>query len=217
MTKIEPAQTESATAPTAPNEGIDGAVPGARRQRADARRNAERVLEAARAVFAEQGPDASLEEIARRAGVGIGTLYRHFPTREVLIETVFRDRIDASRARAEQLLESDAPGDALAAWLREQLLQASECQGLGASAMIMMLDDEAGRPSVCEEMREASAKLLARAQESGDVRADADIDDLVRLVSAIGLATEDAPDRAAQADRMLALVLDGARASPPAG
>ena len=90
--------------------------------------------------------------------------------------------------------------------------------GSGASAMIMMLDDasRARRPPARRCARR-SAKLLARAQESGDVRADADIDDLVRLVSAIGLATEDAPDRAAQADRMFALVIDGVRASPPVG
>ncbi|MDQ1534062.1 MAG: hypothetical protein QOF28_1823, partial [Actinomycetota bacterium] len=108
------------------------------------------------------------------------------------------------------LLESPEPGDALALWLREQMDQSSACRGLAAEAMIMMLDDEGGR--ACEPLRAAGAKLLARAQQAGRARAAADIDDLLRLVNAIGLATEDAPDREAQADRLFALMMDGVRA-----
>jgi AcrR family transcriptional regulator len=181
----------------------------ARRPRADAQRNAAGVLAAAQEVFAECGSDASLEAIARRAGVGIGTLYRHFPTREALVEAAFRQTIDAASARAAELWESEEPGVALAVWLREQLTQSSACRGLAAEAMIMMLDEREGRP--CDAMRAAGAKLLARAQEAGSARADTDIDDLVRLVNAIGFATEDAPDREAQADRLFALMMDGVR------
>jgi AcrR family transcriptional regulator len=181
-----------------------------RRPRADAQRNAARLLAAAREEFAEQGSDACLETIATRAGVGIGTLYRHFPNRDALLEAVFRDTVDTARARAEALLESPEPGDALALWLREQMDQSSACRGLAAEAMIMMLDDEGGR--ACEPLRAAGAKLLARAQQAGRARAAADIDDLLRLVNAIGLATEDAPDREAQADRLFALMMDGVRA-----
>jgi AcrR family transcriptional regulator len=182
-----------------------------RPQRADARRNAERVLVAAHEVFDEQGSDASLEEIARRAGVGIGTLYRHFPTRDVLVQTVMQEELDALEARAAALLASDDPGEALAVWLREHLAAASVCRGLGASAMIKMLDHE-GAALPCESMRRAGAALVARAQEAGVVRADVDIDDLMRLVNAIGLATEDAPNGPAQAEHLLAVVIDGIRA-----
>ena len=190
------------------------AVPGAtaaRPQRADARRNAERVLVAAHEVFDEHGADASLEEIARRAGVGIGTLYRHFPTRDVLVQTVMQEELDALEGRAAELLASDDPAEALATWLREQLAAASVCRGLGASAMIKMLDHE-GDALPCEAMRSAGAALVARAREAGVIRSDVDIDDLIRLVNAIGLATEDAPNGSAQAEHLLAVVIDGVRA-----
>jgi AcrR family transcriptional regulator len=182
-----------------------------RPQRADARRNAERVLVAAHEVFDEQGADASLEEIARRAGVGIGTLYRHFPTRDVLVQTVMQEELDALEARAAELLAADDPADALATWLREHLAAAAVCRGLGASAMIKMLDHESDALP-CESMRRAGAELVARAQEAGVVRSDVDIDDLMRLVNAIGLATEDAPGGPAQAEHLLAVVIAGIRA-----
>jgi AcrR family transcriptional regulator len=186
-----------------------------RRIRADARRNAARVLEAAREVFAEMGSDASLEEIARRAGVGIGTLYRHFPTRGALVEAVFRDMVDASSSRGEQLLTADDPTDALVCFLREQMRQSSTCRGLAAEAMIMMLDEQGcGASNACDALHEIGAKLLRRAQESGGVRADTEIDDLLRLVNAIGLATEDAPDRERQSDRLFALIMQGLKPAP---
>jgi AcrR family transcriptional regulator len=183
-----------------------------RRPRADALRNAARVLEAARTVFAEHGSEASLEEIARRAGVGIGTLYRHFPTRDALVEAVFRDTLDAATSRGEQLLASDDPAGALATWLREQMRQSSACRGLAAEAMIMMLDDQGcGASNACDALHGIGDKLLRRAQQSGGVRADTEIDDLLRLVNAIGLATEDAPDREGQSDRLFDLMMQGLR------
>jgi AcrR family transcriptional regulator len=187
----------------------------ARRQRADAQRNAERLLDAARAVFAEHGPEASLEEVARRAEVGIGTLYRHYSTRQALLEAVFRDDVESARARAQELLQSDDPLDALITWLHDQLGQARLCRGLGASVMITMLDEQPELPTPCDAMRESGAALLARAQESGQLRGDATIDDLLRLASAIVMVTEDAPDGTAQAERMFALMMDGMRATPP--
>ena len=90
-----------------------------RPMRADAQRNYTRLLDAASAAFLEHGADdVSLEEIARRAGVGIGTLYRHFPTRQALLEAVYRDQVELLSARAEELLKAESPGDALADWLR---------------------------------------------------------------------------------------------------
>ena len=181
----------------------------ARRPRADAVRNRARILETARSVFAARGADASLEEIARGAGVGIGTLYRHFPTREDLVEAVFHDQVDALQVLAEELLESDAPGEALALWLRAQLDQAPTCRGLAAEAMLAMLADR-DEPSACESMRRAGAALLARAQAAGDVREGVDIDDLVRMVQAIGLAAEESADPDT-ANRLFDFMLDGVR------
>jgi AcrR family transcriptional regulator len=182
----------------------------ARRPRADAVRNRARIIETARELFAARGADASLEEIARSAGVGIGTLYRHFPTRDDLVEAVFRDRIDELEALAEELLTSDAPGEALTIWLRAQLEQAATCRGLAAEAMLSMLahDDE---PSACEAMRRAGAALLARAQAAGEVRDGVDIEDLVRMVQAVILAAEESDDPGT-AERLFGFVLDGVRA-----
>ena len=182
----------------------------ARRPRADAVRNRARIVETAREVFAVRGADASLEEIARGAGVGIGTLYRHFPTRDDLVEAVFHDRIDELEALAEELLTSETPGEALATWLHAQLDQAATCRGLAAEAMLTMLA-HGDAPSPCESMRQAGAALLARAQAAGEVREGVDIDDLVRMVQAVTLAAEESDDPGT-AERLFGFVLDGVRA-----
>ena len=151
-----------------------------------------------------------MDEIARTVGVGIGTLYRHFPTREALVEAVFRDGVEQLQAQADELLASDVPGDALAQWLHAQLVHAATCRGLAAEAMLAMLDANDGEPSVCEAMRHSGAALLARAQASGDVREGVDIDDLVRMVQAIRLAADDSNDPDT-AERLFAFMLDGVR------
>ncbi len=151
-----------------------------------------------------------MEEIARGAGVGIGTLYRHFPTRDDLVEAVFHDRIDELQALAEELLASDVPGEALAVWLHAQLEQAATCRGLAAEAMLTMLADR-DEPSACESMRRAGAALLARAQAAGQMRDGVDIDDLVRMVQAVTLAAEESDDPDT-AERLFGFVLDGIRA-----
>ena len=185
-----------------------------RRPRADAVRNRARLLEVATAVFEEQGPDASLEEIARTAGVGIGTLYRHFPTRESLLEAVFAERIETVTALGDELLEAPDAFDALTRWLRAHLTNASACQGLVGSVVIDLLDDhllgEDHEPP-CAQMREVGAQLLKRAQDEGTARPDAHADDLVRLVNALVSATDDADDRAALTDRLFTLMVDGLR------
>jgi AcrR family transcriptional regulator len=194
------------------------ATPAPRRQRSDAVRNRERVLCAARTALAEHGPDASLEEIARGAGVGIGTLYRHFPTRAALLEAVFRDSVDVLCARGEELLAEECADQALASWLRAQLDHATSYRSLAASVMITMLDDPGGGPTTCEMMRGTGHQLLTRAQAVGAIRRDVDIDDVLRLVNAVALASEEADedaDRRARADRLFGLVLDGLRAGAP--
>src|SRR5215216_6625186 len=105
--------------------------------RADARRNRDRLIAAAREAFAERGAEASLDDIARRAGVGPGTLYRHFPTRLTLIEAVYRDGVEALCAEARDLMSSPSPGEALATWLRSVLSYAGEKRGLATALMTM--------------------------------------------------------------------------------
>jgi AcrR family transcriptional regulator len=185
-----------------------------RRERADARRNRERVLAAARAVFATAGPDASLEEIARRAEVGIGTLYRHFPTRQALLEAVFSDSVTELCGQADDLLDGATPYDALRTWLRAQLAHATTYGSLAASTMLTSLAHDDGTTS-CEAMRRSAELLLRRAQDAGEVRADIDTDDVMRLVGAIALAADDSPDGTERADRLFTLMMDGLRAPSP--
>jgi AcrR family transcriptional regulator len=184
-------------------------APAARGQRSDARRNRARVLTAARQAFAEQGPDASLEGIARSAGVGIGTLYRHFPNRQALVEGVFEDGMQQRCAAARDLLAAPDPYGAFERWLSCELDNAATYGALAAWLMLERLDDPCERQSSCELVRSAGEALLVRAQEAGEVRDDVDIDDILRLVSAIALGTEDAPDRAG---RLFRLTMDGLRA-----
>ena len=198
---------------------VDGSScwPDTRRpMRADARRNYDRLLSAALAAFAEHGADdASLEEIARRAGVGIGTLYRHFPTRQALLEAVYRDQVEALRARADELRESDSPADALAAWLRALVAFSSTKHSL-TTALLETLGKDSDLLSACSMVICGAADtLLTRAQQAGVVRADADPLDVIRLVHAVNIATQRGPTDPGQTDRLLGLILDGLRPQPP--
>jgi AcrR family transcriptional regulator len=186
--------------------------------RADAQRNYQRLLSAANAVFIERGADdVSLEEIARRAGVGIGTLYRHFPNRQALLEAVYRDQVEALSARADELLDSDAAGDALEAWLRA-LLAFSRTKHSMMSALLATIGKDSELVSSCSiAIVDAAGTLLKRAQAAGVVRADADAGDLIRLMHAVSLATQRAPSDPGQTDRMLGLILDGLRPQPARG
>jgi AcrR family transcriptional regulator len=188
-----------------------------RPMRADAQRNYAKLLEAASAAFVSRGADdVSLEEIARRAGVGIGTLYRHFPTRQALLEAVYLDQVESLSARAVELLGSAPPGDALADWLRA-LVKFSSTKRSMVSALLATLGTDSELLSACTtQIRGSAESLLARAKEAGVVRPDADAGDVIRLVHAVNIATERSADPG-QADRMLALILDGLRPQPTAG
>ena len=181
--------------------------------RADARRNRERLIAAARAAFAERGAEASLDDIARRAGVGPGTLYRHFPTRMDLMEAVYRDGVESLCAEADELLTSPSPGDALASWLRRLLAYVSTKRGLASALMAVAGEEKPPVFAACHDMiTDSGTALLTRAQEAGVVRSDVQLWDLIKLVNGIALASEQAPDCAAMADRLLGLVMDGVRA-----
>ncbi|MCX5204609.1 TetR/AcrR family transcriptional regulator [Streptomyces sp. NBC_00237] len=188
-----------------------------RPMRADARRNYEKLLSEARTAFAEHGTDASLEEVARQAGVGIGTLYRHFPTRHALMSAVFQGAVDELLARAHELADAEAPCEALVSWLRAIITHAGEYRGLARALMSASgTDGDTGGPasaltSCSNPMREAGTTLLVRAQQSGAVRPDVPIRDLMQLTNAIALAAEQSPGDPELADRLLSLAVRGLR------
>jgi AcrR family transcriptional regulator len=182
-----------------------------RPQRADARRNYEKVLAAAREVFAEEGTAAPLDDIARRADVGIATLYRHFPTRQHLLEAVYVDEFEAISRRAEELA-SLPPWDALEEWLREYVAYAATKKALAQEMLTYIeLDAEVFRASKTALQR-AGGMLLQRAQDAGEVRPDTTFRDVGCLVGSIaGIRGADPDD----IERTLRIVLDGLRYQPP--
>jgi AcrR family transcriptional regulator len=155
-----------------------------RRPRADAERNRVRLLESARRAFADRGSAASLDEIARAAGVGIGTLYRHFPTREALVEAVFRNESEQLRAAAIRLAETRPPVEALREWLHLFLEYSAVKQGM-AEALRSIADGTPELKAASGARLRASVELLTeRAVESGDIRFDMDPFDLLRALAA---------------------------------
>lgn len=156
--------------------------------------------------------DASLDEIARRAGVASGTLYRHFPTRLDLIEAVLAEQIAALVDLGRGLLTVEDEFDALSTWLRAALTHALTYRGLAAAVLNSALDHGNGLVSHWHaEMFEVGAALLARARQSGVVAAVADEADVLKMVGAIAWAAQDTPNSSAQADRLLALLINGLR------
>jgi AcrR family transcriptional regulator len=178
-------------------------------KRADARRNYERLLAAAAAAFAEHGADdVSLEEIARRAGVGIGTLYRHFPTRQALLEAVYKDQVDALDALAAKLIVAESPGDALAAWLRAFLAFGRTKRSLSA-ALVATIGKSSELMSACSMiLRGRTEELLSRAQQAGEARPEVKPADLLRLTHGLIMATDAAPADPDQPERLISLVID---------
>ena len=186
--------------------------PGAeppRAKRADALRNRARILEVARTVVEEQGTQASLRDISRRSGVGMGTLYRHFPTRDELLEALLGEGFDRLAARAAALEESAAPYDALTEWLGDFVGGATAYRGLAASMMATLGDETSSLYASCHAMRQAAARLLERAQEDGRIRPDVDGTDLFALVGAISWIADQAPAIADRREHLFSLVLDG--------
>jgi AcrR family transcriptional regulator len=183
-----------------------------RPRRADARRNYDQLLEQARIAFAESGVDASLDEIARRAGVASGTLYRHFPTRLDLVEAVLAEQIAELVDLGRGLLTAEDEFDALSTWLRATITHALTYRGLAAAVMNSALDRGNDLVSTWHaELFEVGAALLARARRSGTVAADADDADVLKMIGAIAWAAQDTPDSAARADRLLTLLMNGLR------
>jgi AcrR family transcriptional regulator len=179
-----------------------------RHMRADARRNYQRLINAAREAFTEHGVEAALDDIARRAAVGPGTLYRHFPNRESLLGAVYRDDVEALTAQADELAEAYPPEEALTRWLSRQLEFIKHKRGLGAAVKTMLATDSETLSWCRTSMYGALGRLLERAQAAGVIRTDVAAAEVLRLVHAVGLASESAPD---EAERLLSIVLDGLR------
>jgi AcrR family transcriptional regulator len=186
--------------------------------RADAKRNRDLLVAAAEAVFTEHGSDASLEEIARRAGVGIGTLYRHFPTRDDLLAQVIDDSNAAIIARAQELLDAPSPLLALTRWLEALIEQTATYRGLteALAANYAPAEGQCSRLyAACEALTAAGAALVVRAQQAGEIRDDVEPADIVVSANAAAWIAEQTGDAGA-ASRHLALVIDGLRVKRPA-
>jgi len=178
-----------------------------RPKRADARRNEEKLIAAAREAFAEGGTAASLEDIARRAHVGIGTLYRHFPTRQALLEAVYIDEVEAICRSAEDFAGLE-PWDALVGWLHRFVSFAATKRALFDELLPYIGPDAEVFKSCSVAIRATGDGLLQRAQEAGVVRSDVNFMDVARLVGGIAVLRSAEP---AEIERILDLALDGLR------
>jgi AcrR family transcriptional regulator len=179
-----------------------------RRPRTDAIRNHERVLEAAKAVFSAGGPEASLEAVARRAGVGIGTLYRHFPTREALFEAVYRREVEHLADLAEQLKTEAAPTEALRRWLRSNVEFVATKKGMLAALALAVHSSSDLYAYSFDRLTRAVGMLLDRAVAAGEIRADVSPEDLLRAL--VGMSyIYDQPGWQASVLRLVEVLVDG--------
>ncbi len=190
-------------------DGVEPQGSGERPVRADAQRNTDALLKAALAVFATSGVDAPVREIAEKAGVGVGTLYRHFPQRADLVAAVFRREIDACADAAPMLAAAHGPGDALAQWMQRYAAFIATKRGL-ATAL------HSGNPIFDtlpayfhKRLLPALQTLLEAAGAAGEVRADVDADDLLNAVASLCMRPHG--EGADNARRMVALLVDGLR------
>ena len=191
----------------------DQTIEAARKPRADAIRNRDRVLEAAKAVFNAGGPEASLEAVAKRAGVGIGTLYRHFPTRESLFEAVYRREVQQLGDLAEQLKNDAAPVDALRRWLRSNVEFVATKKGMVAALALAAYGKSELYALTFDRLTKAVGTLLDRAVAAGEIRADISPEDLLRAL--IGMCyMHDQPGWQASVLRLVDVFIDGLRIRP---
>lgn len=180
--------------------------------RADARQNHARLLAAASEAFSEKGADAPLEDIARRAGVGIGTLYRHFPTRLDLQAATFRNQVGTICGRAEEMLGEGPRGEAFFTWMKIFSVYLSGKRGLSKALIEALGKDSEVLSSCWAAMRDTTERTLVEAQKAGLIRPDIDQFDVMRLIHGVVSATEHVPD---QTPRLLSVLVDGLRVQPP--
>jgi AcrR family transcriptional regulator len=184
-----------------------------RKPRADALRNRERVLEAAKAVFSQDGPEASLETVARRAGVGIGTLYRHFPSREHLYEAVYWHEVEQLVQLAEHLEAETIPVEALRRWLQAGVEFMATKKGMAAALAMAAQGSSDLVAYSLDRLTGAVGRLLQRAAAAGEIRADIDPEDLLRTLVGMCYA-HDRPGWQAKVLRLVDVLIDGLRRRP---
>jgi AcrR family transcriptional regulator len=188
-------------------------VKNQRKPRSDALRNRELLLAAAKAVFSAGGPDASLEAVARRADVGIGTLYRHFPTREALYEAVYRHEVEQLSELAEELKSEASPVEALRRWLRSNVEFVATKKGMSAALALAAQTNSELMAFSYDRLTKAVGALLDRAVAAGDIRGDVGPEDLLRAL--IGMCyLHDQPGWQTSVVRLLDVFVDGLRVRP---
>jgi AcrR family transcriptional regulator len=173
--------------------------------RADAQKNRSQILTVARDVVAEHGSEASMRDIARRAGVGLATLLRHFPTREALFEALLCTRLDTLTQRADELETSASAEEALLTWFRELVVFTQSYRGVVAMMAAAHTNPDSALYASCAAVHLAGARLLLRAQDEGTARADMTGDDLFALITALGWAV-DQPSFAPRADHLFQII-----------
>ena len=180
--------------------------------RADALRNRDRVLEAARAAFGTQGSDVSLDEIARRAGVGAGTVYRHFPTKEALFEAVVVDRMGELVGEARAFVDDPDPGRAFSTFVerlaREGAVKRDLVEALASNGIHLQL----GEAPIVRALTDVLAELLRRAQRAGTVRSDISVDDVMALLTGASYSICHSQADDERTRRLLSIMFDGLRA-----
>ena len=195
--------------PEIQSDGVEPRSRAQRRVRADAQRNLDVLLRSAKEVFASSGVDAPVREIAQKAGVGVGTVYRHFPQRADLVAAVFRHELDACADAAAVLAAKYEPGEAVARWLQRYADLVATKRGLAAAL-------HSGNPAFDalpgyfdSRLRPALRRLLEKAVEAGEIRADIDPDELLGAVTSLCMSAHN--DRPEYSRRMVALLVDGLR------
>jgi AcrR family transcriptional regulator len=182
--------------------------------RADAQKNYSHLLAVAHDVVAEHGVDASMRDIARRAGVGLATLLRHFPTREALFEALLCTNLDELTQKAGELETSNSSDEALVSWFREWIAFAQSYRGVVALMAAAHADPDSALYASCAAVHSASARLLLRAQAQGTARTDMNGDDLFGLMAALGWLV-DLPSFAPRADHLVHIITDAILAHSP--
>ena len=191
--------------------GTSAAKVGARPLRADARRNRERVLEAAELVLSTEGVSVPIDEVARRAGVGVGTVYRQFPTKEALLEAILLRRLERLVEELHARAEDADPGEAFFGFLEHLVGEMARKRDLADALSRAGVDVDVTASAPAQELMAAVGELLARAQRSGAVRTDVGMPELFGLVAGTCMAAERQIPGACSPQRMLGIVCDGLR------
>ncbi|MGJ6968164.1 TetR/AcrR family transcriptional regulator [Streptosporangium sp. G11] len=197
--------------PTNPSRSGAGAPGGVRPLRADAQRNRERILAAAEAVFAEKGPSASTEEVAARAGVAIGTVFKHFPTKQALLQAIMKGLLGRLDGEMAELAADDAPGEALFTFVTRMVEQAARKRTVVGLLAETGVDLQVA--SSVQMLRDGIETLLVRSQEAGTVREDVRLDEVIALLTGICQGALHAGWDGDLQRRTLAIVFAGLRAS----